>query len=210
MRKGLRESGRKPAREQGAPGLCCPRGGEARPRREAAVRRRSAPDRKMTCEVRFACDAMLGRLARWLRAAGYDASWRADIDDWALIRQARAEGRVLLSSDSGIFRIGLIRDGELAAVHIPPGLRVAEQLAVVQQRLALPRRSPRCMACGGLLTAAPREQVRGQVPPRSYAWCSRFFRCQGCGRVLWAGSHWQHLDAVLCQLFGPLPEESCL
>ena len=29
----------------------------------------------------FACDAMLGGLARWLRAAGYDASWEHGIDD---------------------------------------------------------------------------------------------------------------------------------
>src|SRR5262245_27378837 len=29
----------------------------------------------------FACDAGLGGLARWLRAAGFEAHWRADIDD---------------------------------------------------------------------------------------------------------------------------------
>ena len=30
--------------------------------------------------LRFACDAMLGGLARWLRAAGYDATWQEGID----------------------------------------------------------------------------------------------------------------------------------
>lgn len=30
---------------------------------------------------RFACDAMLGGLARWLRAAGYDATWTYGIED---------------------------------------------------------------------------------------------------------------------------------
>src|SRR5215470_14075309 len=29
----------------------------------------------------FLCDAGLGGLARWLRATGYEARWRADIDD---------------------------------------------------------------------------------------------------------------------------------
>jgi hypothetical protein len=67
----------------------------------------------------FVCDAMLGSLARWLRAAGYDASWQAHIDDWDLIRLARAEGRILLSCDTGIFRIGIIRDGD--AGTITPG-----------------------------------------------------------------------------------------
>jgi uncharacterized protein with PIN domain len=50
-------------------------------------------------DPRFACDAMLGGLARWLRAAGYDASWDDGIDDGELIRLARAEGRTALSSD---------------------------------------------------------------------------------------------------------------
>jgi uncharacterized protein with PIN domain len=43
-------------------------------------------------DVRFACDAMLGGLARWLRAAGYDATWRVDIDDGDLIQQAAQQG----------------------------------------------------------------------------------------------------------------------
>ena len=46
---------------------------------------------------------MLGGLARWLRAAGYDASWHDGIDDGDLVRLAQAEGRTVLSSDDDIF-----------------------------------------------------------------------------------------------------------
>jgi hypothetical protein len=35
---------------------------------------------------------MLGGLARWLRAAGYDASWHDGIDDGELVRLCHAEG----------------------------------------------------------------------------------------------------------------------
>ena len=56
---------------------------------------------------------MLGGLARWLRAAGYDASWRAGVEDWDLVRQAIREKSVLLTSDTGIFRIGIVRDASL-------------------------------------------------------------------------------------------------
>ena len=38
---------------------------------------------------RLACDAMLGGLARWLRAAGHDTFWQEGIDDGALIHLAR-------------------------------------------------------------------------------------------------------------------------
>src|SRR5207245_5340490 len=118
----------------------------------------------------FACDAMLGGLARWLRAAGYDASWKADVDDWELIRLALREQRTLLTSDTGILRIGIVRDGEVSALFIPHGLGKQEQLAFVLRSIHLPLREPRCMACGGVLAGVPREQIRERVPPRTFAW----------------------------------------
>lgn len=45
--------------------------------------------RRGLAEPRFACDAMLGGLARWLRAAGYDASWQEGITDQELIGRNR-------------------------------------------------------------------------------------------------------------------------
>jgi hypothetical protein len=38
----------------------------------------------------FACDAMLGGMARWLRAARYEASWHPGIDDPDLVQLARS------------------------------------------------------------------------------------------------------------------------
>lgn len=150
-------------------------------------------------DLHFACDAMLGGLARWLRAAGYDASWQAGIADWDLIRLAQREGRVLLTSDTGIFRIGIVRDGDLPALFIPHGLNKQEQLAFVLQRLKLLPREPRCMACGGSLVVVPKEQVRDRVPPRSFTWVEQFFQCRRCGQVFWEGTHWQRIAARLEQ-----------
>ena len=151
----------------------------------------------MSAETRFACDAMLGGLARWLRAAGYDASWTEGIDDWDLIRQARNEGRVLLSSDTGIFRIGIVRDGEVPSLFIPHGLGKEEQLAFVLKSLGLSPRPPRCMACGGALAQVPRELVADRVPPRTLAWLERFWECRRCRKVFWHGTHWQRITERL-------------
>jgi uncharacterized protein with PIN domain len=150
-------------------------------------------------EPRFACDAMLGGLARWLRAAGYDAWWSADVDDPDLVRLAAAEGRTLLSSDTGIFRYRVVRDGAVAALEVPRHLATHDQLAFVLGRLSLPLRESRCMACGGRLVEADRESVRGEVPPRSFAWVERFWRCDRCGQVFWHGTHWPRIVERLRQ-----------
>jgi uncharacterized protein with PIN domain len=136
---------------------------------------------------------MLGGLARWLRAAGYDAFWKADVEDWELIRLALREQRTLLTSDTGIFRIGIVRDGEVPALFIPHRLGKQEQLAFVLRSLNLPLREPRCMACGGPLTEVSKAQIRGRVPPRTFAWVQQFYECQRCGQLFWQGTHWQHI-----------------
>src|SRR5262245_33952175 len=100
---------------------------------------------------RFACDAMLGGLARWLRAAGYDASWHEGIADPELVRLAHAEGRTVLSSDGDVFEFALVRDGVVPSLFVPRGLAVQDQLAHVLRSFGLPLREPRCMACGGEL-----------------------------------------------------------
>src|SRR6266702_3513549 len=102
-------------------------------------------------ETLFACDAMLGGLARWVRAAGYDASRHPGIDDRDLIQLSRDESRMLLSSDTGIFDHAVIRDGVQPALFVPLRLSPREQLGYVLANLRLPVRAPRCMACGGEL-----------------------------------------------------------
>jgi uncharacterized protein with PIN domain len=141
----------------------------------------------------FACDAMLGGLARWLRAAGYDTSWKVDISDWDLIRMARSEGRMILSSDSGMFLRGVIRDGEVPALFVPRGLGIPEQLTFVLRELGLPLRESRCMGCGGVLIEISKEQAQGRVPARSFAWVDQFWECDRCRRVFWHGTHWPRI-----------------
>jgi len=82
-------------------------------------------------ETCFECDAMLGGLARWLRAAGYDASWKYGIHDHDLIRLSQDEGRTLLSSDSKIFLFRVIRDGNQPALFVPLHLTPLEQLGYI-------------------------------------------------------------------------------
>lgn len=145
----------------------------------------------------FWCDAMLGGLARWLRAAGYDAAWVEGIDDTDLVRRALADGRVLLTADTHLALHGAIRSGRVRALLLEPGLGMLEQLRFVMRALGLERREARCMACGGALRPIPRESARPEVPPRTWAWCDAFWRCERCAKVFWRGTHWTRIAARL-------------
>ena len=149
----------------------------------------------------FWCDAMLGGLARWLRAAGYDAEWVAGIDDAELVRRALASGHTLLTADTELARHGAIRAGRVRALLIPPNLGKFEQLRFVMRSLSLRPRDPRCMTCGGGLRSVPKESVRAEAPPRTFAWCDEFYRCERCAKLFWRGTHWQRIAARLANLF---------
>ena len=148
----------------------------------------------------FVCDAMLGGLARWLRAAGYDAIWQYGIDDRDLLDRARMSGRVLLSSDGPIFERKVVRSGEIPAIYIPQQLSTLQQLRFVFNRLGLIRHTPRCMGCGGELIEVPKHSVCDETPPLAFRNCERFWRCGRCGRLLWRGTHWKRIEKRLEEL----------
>ncbi len=143
---------------------------------------------------------MLGGLARWLRAAGYDAAFEYGIDDGELIGCARDDGRVILSCDGPLFERNVIKSGEVPALRVPRQLSKLDALRFVMDRLGLPLRTPRCMACGGEPAEVPKHSVMGEAPPLAYRNCERFWRCRRCGRLLWRGTHWRKITRRLEQV----------
>ena len=71
----------------------------------------------VTMPTHFVCDAGLGGLARWLRAAGYDAVWQTELDDAGVIREAQRRGATLLTTDTLMMERGVLRDGIVPGVH---------------------------------------------------------------------------------------------
>ena len=143
--------------------------------------------------MRFVCDAGLGGLARWLRAAGYDAAWTPGIADPVVIREAQRLDAVLLTTDSLLMERRLLRDGIIASLWLPPSITVAEQWAMVRREFKLTVREARCMACGGELRVVDKESVRARIPPRTYCWLDEYFACARCGHLFWHGTHWQRI-----------------
>jgi uncharacterized protein with PIN domain len=146
---------------------------------------------------RFFCDAMLGGLSRWLRAAGYDASFVYGIDDGVLVRRAADEGRIVLSSDAGIFARNFVKSGGVRALRVPRATPPLEQLAFVLRAFELGTCDPRCMACGGELREVPKEDVAHIAPPKSFATYERFWTCIVCAKLYWHGTHWARIASGL-------------
>jgi uncharacterized protein with PIN domain len=136
---------------------------------------------------RFLCDAMLGKLARYLRMCGYDTAYALDrgveADD-AVREVARREGRRLLTRDADLAARtdGAIR---LSARDIEGQLRELDAAGV---SLSLPETPRRCGRCNGALAPVePTAETPADVPTPAE---TTVWRCEECGGHFWKGSHW--------------------
>jgi uncharacterized protein with PIN domain len=142
---------------------------------------------------RFLVDAMLGRLARWLRVLGYDTLYFSDADDAALVRRALAEDRILLTRDVELTRRRGVR------VILISDDRVGNQLREIVGflHLSADQAFSRCINCNAPLVEFERAQARDLVPPYVFATQTRFRRCAECGKVYWRGTHWARMQSTL-------------
>lgn len=143
--------------------------------------------------ARFVLDVHLGALARRLRLAGVDAAYANDAADDALVEQANAEWRILLTQDRGLLRRRTLWLG--AYVY---GARPDDQLADVLDRFTPPLAAwTRCPACNGLLAPVPKAEVAPLLQPGTRRTYQLFSRCDSCGQVYWRGAHAKRLEALI-------------
>jgi uncharacterized protein with PIN domain len=177
------------------------------PREERAGRLRDAARRALAERggeppPAFLCDPSLVGLARWLRAAGYDAAVAAGVPPHRLPDEAKRLGRVLLTTDAESLERRIAADGSLLLVWLPTGLTLEQKLALVLRSLALPLGETRCMACGGVLEPRPKTDVHPRIPPRTALWKDDYFVCRACDRLYWQGTHWERIRLRLVEAVG--------
>jgi hypothetical protein len=143
---------------------------------------------------KFVADAMLGKLARWLRYLGYDAVYMRE-DDAAVAYRARAEDRVLLTRDHGLAR----RRG-LRVILVSSGVLEAQLRQVIDQ-VGLPPEgtAPRCMACNVPVVSVSQVVAAKQVPAYVARTHTCFDQCPECGKIYWRGTHRQGMEDLICQ-----------
>jgi uncharacterized protein with PIN domain len=147
---------------------------------------------------RFIVDEMLGRLAKWLRAIGYDAVYHNGGGDSALVQRALEEDRMILTKDSHLVKRKLARKSLLIKSDRP-----RDQLRQVVRELDLDVRSrmfTRCLICNQELVSIGKEDIRDKVPIYTYLTQDKFYKCPNCRRVYWPGTHKDSMLEVISSI----------
>ena len=156
--------------------------------------------------TKFIVDTNVGRLAKWLRIAGYDTLFINGIDDSRLIRIALEEGRVMLTRDTQILKRRLVASGRLKVILIEDD-EVKAQLRQVVTTLNLAqdlRPFTLCLECNQPLVLKRREEVKELVPLYVFQTQNQYMQCPGCQRIYWRGTHWEKMSRELEGIVGSL------
>ena len=145
--------------------------------------------------TKFAVDAMLGSLARKLRAFGFDSTYYKDLTDSRILSLCKQNGRVLVTADRGLAAQANARGLRAMLVSgSTDGRRLSALVRAARESgLAFRRGEPRCSLCNSELKVVAPEAAR-RVVPASVAGRHRVFtQCSTCGQVYWKGGHWKKL-----------------
>ncbi len=149
-------------------------------------------------EPRFVLDTHLGKLAVYLRMLGFDTLYRNDYDDETLANLAAGDRRILLTQDRGLLKRSVVTHGYYVRASDP-----RQQLVEVIRRFDLSGAATpfrRCLRCNGLLAPVDKAAVADRLPPRPREYYDEFYRCEGCGRIFWQGSHYARMQHFIARL----------
>lgn len=147
--------------------------------------------------ARFVLDAHLGRLAAYLRMAGFDTLYRNNYDDEELALISSSEQRILLTRDIGLLKRSIVIYGYFMRETNP-----RRQLAEAMRRYNLAEKITPfkyCMKCNGLLEPVAKEAILDLLPHDTAQHYDVFHRCRSCLQPYWKGAHYQRMQEILDQ-----------
>ncbi len=148
-------------------------------------------------QTRFVLDAHLGRLAAYLRMLGFDAVYSNRMTDEELAGISSEERRILLTRDRG-----LLKRNKVTHAHYMRETNPRAQLLEVLRRYDLAGSvAPftRCLACNTPLAPVEKADIAPALPPNVRRQYGKFWRCPGCCRVFWPGSHHRRMRQLMSE-----------
>jgi hypothetical protein len=156
-------------------------------------------------QIRFVLDTHLGKLARLLRMLGFDSLYRQDFEDDEIIQLSVEERRIILTRDTALLKTGVVAHGYWVRSIVPQ-----EQVREVLARFDLYSRVRpfrRCMVCNSPITRIEKSTVLHEIPRRVRELHDEYYRCSGCRKVYWKGTHYQDMMEQIQRLSGLRVEE---
>jgi uncharacterized protein len=147
---------------------------------------------------RFIIDVHLGSLAKYMRMAGFDVTYRNNFKKKEIIEISLNEKRTILTKDRNILKRSEVTHGCWIR-----SIAVEEQFMEVFARFHLDqviKPFTRCLECNGLLVQIEKEEVINEIPPKVKSRQEEFKKCSNCAKIYWKGTHYEKMHGFIDKL----------
>lgn len=137
---------------------------------------------------------MVGRLAKYLRMAGYDVLYINTASDNQIIKKARKTDRIVLTRDSLMLARREFKKGTVKYLFIKDD-KLENQLNQIKSdlKVLLKPNLVRCIECNRKLIKVKKEDIKNKVPPYVYKTQQNFLYCKKCDKYYWRGTHYDNI-----------------
>jgi uncharacterized protein with PIN domain len=145
--------------------------------------------------MRFICDVMLGRLAKYLRILGFDAEYVRN-DAASELHGSEGDDRVFLTrctKVTGYPKVILIRSEKARE-------QIKEIKGLIQPGLRPEQIFSRCVECNAELVEVDKREIEPLVAEFVYHRYAHFKQCLSCKRVYWEGTHTEGMGRLLKEI----------
>jgi uncharacterized protein with PIN domain len=144
--------------------------------------------------MKFIADIMVGKLARYMRMAGYDVMYINNASDDQIIKIARETDRIILTRDSLMLARREFKKGIIKYLYIKED-KLENQLDQIKLdlKVSLKPNLIRCIECNEKLIKVKKEDVKNKIPPYVYKTQKNFLYCKNCDKYYWRGTHYQNI-----------------
>lgn len=149
----------------------------------------------------FLADAMLKKLAEWLRILGVSVEYDYVVGkpDSRIMAYAKRKKLILLTRDARMVPSLVKRKvPHLLIASTDAEEQIAQVLCTYGYKITFPKNT-RCPKCNGNLRILFRIP-KGEAPPDVYAHKRKFWKCQKCGKLYWKGGHWKNMGRTISKV----------
>ncbi len=145
--------------------------------------------------MRFVCDVMLGKLAKYLRLLGFDAAYartEASLEQYL----SRDQDRLLVTR-----RKAIVAPSRTIQIRSESAREQLYELrGLIKSAIGRATILTRCLECNVELTDADKTEIEPLVPEFVYHHYRRFKMCPSCKKVYWEGSHAKGMEDLIKEI----------
>lgn len=147
--------------------------------------------------TKFILDVHLGKLSHYLRMAGFDTLYRNDYQDDFIVKQAKADNRIILTRDIGLLKRKNVTHGYWLRSQKPKS-QLHEVIHYFDLTSGI-RPFQRCLNCNGLLQKTDKKNIipLSYIPIFVKQKFHSFYQCLNCQKIYWPGTHYHNMKKSL-------------